>query len=124
MLSYKALQPIINHLPTMSVFTITSIDNLNRIIEVCADNGKYLVIKASADWCSPCKVVKPKYEALATELVEHAVLTTFDVDEHQDIAEQFDVSAMPTFIVVKGRDIIKKVTGADIASVRNSIIVN
>jgi thioredoxin 1 len=108
----------------MSVFTITSIDNLNRIIEVCADNGKYLVIKASADWCSPCKVVKPKYEALATELVEHAVLTTFDVDEHQDIAEQFDVSAMPTFIVVKGRDIIKKVTGADIASVRNSIIVN
>jgi len=124
MLSYKALQPIINHLPTMSVFTITSIDNLNKIIEVCADNGKYLVIKASADWCAPCKVVKPKYEALATELVEHAVLTTFDVDEHQDIAEQFGVSAMPTFIVVKGRDIIKKVTGADIASVRNSIIVN
>lgn len=106
----------------MSVFDITSIDNLNKIIEVCAENGKYLVIKASADWCGPCKVVKPKYDALAKELVEQAILTTFDVDEHQDIAEQFEISAMPTFIVVKGYDIVKKVTGADIESVRNSIL--
>jgi thioredoxin 1 len=108
----------------MSIFDITSIDSLNKIIEVCAENGKYLVIKASAEWCSPCKTVKPKYEALAKELVEQAVMTTFDVDEHQDIAEQFDISAMPTFIVVKGNDIIKKVTGADIASVRNTILMN
>jgi thioredoxin 1 len=108
----------------MSVFEITSIDNLNKIIQVCAENGKYLVIKASADWCSPCKVVKPKYDALAKELVEQAILTTFDVDDHQDIAEQFEISAMPTFIVVKGHDIIKKVTGADIASVRNSIVTS
>lgn len=105
----------------MSVFDITSVDSLNKIIEVCAENGKYLVIKASAEWCGPCKLVKPKYEALAKELVDHAVMTTFDVDEHQDIAEQFEISAMPTFVVVKGYDIIKKVTGADIASVRNTI---
>lgn len=108
----------------MSVFDIKSIDNLNKIIEVCDEKGKYLVIKASADWCGPCKVVKPKYDALAKELVEHAVLTTFDVDEHQNIAEQFEISAMPTFIIVKGRDIIKKVTGADITSVRNSILMS
>ena len=105
----------------MSVFNITSVDSLNKIIEVFAENGKYLVIKASSDWCGPCKLVKPKYDALAKELVDQAVMTTFDVDEQQDIAEQFEISAMPTFVIVKGYDIIKKVTGADIASVRNTI---
>jgi thioredoxin 1 len=108
----------------MSVFDITSVDNLNKIIEVCAENGKYLVIKASAKWCKPCQVVQPKYEALAKEMVEQAVLTSFDVDAHQDIAEQFDISAMPTFVIVKGHDIINKVTGADIASVRKTLLMS
>lgn len=105
----------------MSVFEITSVDNLNKLIEICAENDKYLVIKASAEWCGPCKNIQPKYEKLASELVESAVMTSFDVDEHQGIAEQFEITAMPTFIVVKGHNIIKKITGADLPSVRACI---
>ena len=105
----------------MSVFEITGIENLNKLIEVCAENNKYLIIKASAEWCGPCKQVQHKYVQLATELVDKAVLTSFDVDVHEAIAEQFEITAMPTFIVVKGYDIVKRVTGADIVSLRNSI---
>ncbi len=117
-LSFNSIEPNKNH---MSVFEITGVENLNKLIDVCAQNDKYLVIKASTEWCGPCKAVKSKYEKLANELVEKAVFTTFDVDEHEGIAEQFEISAMPTFIVVKGHDIITKVTGADLASVRASI---
>lgn len=49
----------------------------------------------------------------------NAVFVTFDVDERQDVAEQLSISAMPTFIVAKGRDIIKRIEGADLLSVKN-----
>jgi thioredoxin 1 len=104
----------------MSVFH-SSVENLNKMIEVCAENGVYLVVKASAEWCAPCKLVKSKFEQLAKDLVEKAVFTSFDVDEQQAIAEQFVISAMPTFIIIKGHNIIKKITGTDLASIRNCI---
>lgn len=97
----------------MSVYEIDSIDALNSMIDECEKNDKFLVIKASASWCCPCRAVKPKYQEM-TQKYSNAVFTTFDVDEQQEIAEQFSISAMPTFIVVKGRDIVKRVEGINL----------
>lgn len=97
----------------MSVYEIDSIDTLNNLIDECEKNDKFLVIKASSSWCGPCSAVKPKYQEM-TQKYTNSVFSTFDVDEQQDIAEQFSISAMPTFIVVKGRDIIKRVEGINL----------
>lgn len=97
----------------MSVYEIDSIDTLNKYIDECENNDKFLVIKAEANWCGPCKAVKPKYQEMAQKY-SNEVFLTFDVDEHQDIADQFSISTMPTFIVVKGRDIIKRVEGTNL----------
>lgn len=103
----------------MSIFEINSIDSLNKLITVCKENDKYLVIKASAEWCFPCKTVQPKYESLAKEMVDKAVFTIFDVDEQQDIAEQFKISAMPTFVVIKNNDILTQFSGANLKEIKN-----
>lgn len=97
----------------MSIYEIDSIDTLNKYIDECETNDKFLVIKAEANWCGPCKAVKPKYQEMAKKYT-NTLFLTFDVDEHQDIAEQFSISAMPTFILVKGRDIIKRVEGINL----------
>lgn len=101
----------------MSVYEIDSIDTLNSMIDECEKNDKFLVIKASAVWCGPCKAVKPKYSKMAEKYTD-VVFATFDVDDQQDIAEQFSISAMPTFIVVKGRDIVKRIQGIDLLSIQ------
>jgi thioredoxin 1 len=105
----------------MSVFNINSVENLNKIIEICATNNKTLVLKASAEWCGPCKLIQPKYEKLAQELIDEAIMASFDVDEQQDIAQQFDISAMPTFIIIKDSNIIKRITGGDLQSIKSAI---
>jgi thioredoxin 1 len=102
----------------MSVHEIDSIDMLNKIIDACTEVDKYLVIKAEAQWCGPCKAVKPRYKELA-ESYPNAVFVTFDVDDHQNIAEQFNISAMPTFIIIKERKVLKKVEGADLPTIRS-----
>jgi thioredoxin 1 len=106
----------------MSVHQIDSIETLNTFIEECEKNNKLLVIKAEAVWCAPCQAVKPKYNEMALKY-SNAVFVTFDVDERQDVAEQLSISAMPTFIVAKGRDIIKRIEGADLKSIKNILDV-
>jgi thioredoxin 1 len=101
----------------MSVYNIDSVDTLNILIDECERNNQFLVIKAASVWCGPCKAVKPKYEQMAQKY-SNTVFSTFDVDEQTDIAEQFSISAMPTFIVVKGRDIIKRVEGTNLSVVQ------
>jgi len=102
----------------MSVHTIESIDMLNKIIDACTEVDKFLVVKAESDWCGPCRAVKPKYKELA-EQYSNAVFVTFNVDEQEEISEQFKISAMPTFIIIKDRKIVKRIEGTDIQSIRN-----
>lgn len=101
----------------MSIHQIDSIDTLNRFIDECEKNDKFLVIKASSSWCGPCSAVKPKYQEIAQKYT-NALLMTFDVDKQQEIAEQFCISALPTFIVIKGRNIIKRIEGTNVQDIQ------
>lgn len=101
----------------MTVYEVDSIDMLNKIILACEEANKFLVIKAEASWCGPCKAVKPKYQKMA-DTYDNTVFVTFDVDTATDIAEELEISAMPTFVVVKNKKILRKVEGADLLSVQ------
>lgn len=73
----------------------------------------YVVIDFFATWCGPCKRVAPYFEKLAEEYVGMTFLKV-DVDESPELTNEFDVSAMPTFLFIKNGVIVKRVEGADI----------
>ncbi|KAL2898495.1 Thioredoxin H2 [Bienertia sinuspersici] len=75
------------------------------------DSNQLLVIDFSASWCGPCKFIEPAVRALANKFstVEFAKI---DVDELPDVAREFQVQAMPTFILAKKGAIVDKVVGA------------
>ena len=58
-----------------------------------------------ATWCQPCKLLSPALKKVASQPAvvggKEVDLVTIDVDVHQDIAQQFKVSAMPTVIAMK-----------------------
>ncbi|GAK64920.1 thioredoxin-like protein [Moesziomyces antarcticus] len=67
-----------------------------------------------ATWCQPCKLLSPALKKVATqkELAGKQVdLVTIDVDQHQDIAQQFKVSAMPTVIAMKNGKVLDGFVG-------------
>ena len=101
----------------MSVYQIDSIDTLNSLIDECEKNNQFIVIKASASWCVPCQAVKPKYHEMA-HTHSNTMFLAFDVEEQQDIAEQFSISAMPTFIIIKDRSIIKRIEGINLPAIQ------
>ena len=54
-----------------------------------------------ADWCGPCKMMAPVVEKLEQELVGKAKVCKINVDEAGDIASDYGVMSIPTFIVFK-----------------------
>ena len=78
--------------------------------------GKPTIVDFWAAWCGPCKMMKPKFEALAQAHPSIQCLSV-DVDECGDVAQAESISAMPTFIVYDANgNQIKTIVGADLRS--------
>jgi thioredoxin len=65
-----------------------------------------------ATWCGPCRMVAPILEELADEMAGKVVIAKVDVDSNQQIASQFRVSSIPTFILFKGGQVADRMLGA------------
>ena len=57
-----------------------------------------------ADWCGPCKMMAPVVEKLAEEMEGKLKVGKLNTDENMQIAQQYRVVSIPTFMVfVEGR---------------------
>jgi thioredoxin 1 len=64
-----------------------------------------------APWCGPCRVVAPVLEEINAER-ENLRVVKLNVDENQQTAAQFEVLSIPTMILFKAGEPVKKVIGA------------
>ena len=61
-------------------------------------NNDAFIVKASAEWCGPCKRCLPQFMELFNALPSHIRLIKLDVDEGEDLAHYLKIKSMPTFI--------------------------
>ena len=64
-----------------------------------------------APWCGPCRVVAPVLEELAGERSDLRIVK-LNVDDNQQTAAKYEVLSIPTMILFKGGQPVKKVIGA------------
>ncbi len=65
------------------------------------------VIYFTAAWCGPCKMIRPIVEELIGERYE---INITDVDQNQQLAMQYNIKSIPTFVILKdGVEIDRKV---------------
>lgn len=68
------------------------------------------ILYFTADWCNPCKKVRPIVEELNRD---SAVKFQFiDVDQETDMAKNMNVRSVPTFVVIENGSEVKRATGA------------
>eukprot|EP00924_Labyrinthula_sp_SR-Ha-C_P001549 snap_masked-scaffold_18-processed-gene-1.32-mRNA-1 protein AED:0.39 eAED:0.39 QI:0/-1/0/1/-1/1/1/0/109 len=66
-----------------------------------------------ATWCQPCKMISPVFSNFAEKNDKVNVeFVSVDVDQNQDIAQQYAIRAMPTFVVAKNGKEVDRFEGA------------
>ena len=63
----------------------------------------------TADWCGPCKKVRPIVEELVREGYSFQII---DVDSEKELVKNFEISSVPTFILFENEKQLNRISGA------------
>ena len=71
-----------------------------------------LVVDFWATWCGPCRMLAPIIEELASEYEGKIVIGKCDVEEEEDLAQEFGIRNIPTILFFKNGEVVDKLIGA------------
>ncbi|MBI2774496.1 thioredoxin [Candidatus Dependentiae bacterium] len=71
-----------------------------------------IIIDVFATWCGPCQYMAPIFDQLEKELGASYKFTKLNVDESRELAIQYGVTSIPTFVFIKDGQIKGKETGS------------
>jgi thioredoxin 1 len=69
------------------------------------------VVMFSASWCNPCKQAKPVFQQLK-ESRSDVQFEIVDIDENRDMANDYNITGVPTFLLIENNEEVKRLVGA------------
>jgi len=72
---------------------------------------KAILVDFWAEWCGPCKMISPILDELASEYDGKVKVGKVNIDDHQVIATQYGIRAIPTLLIFKDGEVAEQVVG-------------
>lgn len=80
--------------------------------ELINTHEKPILVDFWAEWCPPCKMLAPELEKLAKEWKDQVTIIKINTDEKQHLANRYQISGIPTLILFKDGQEVKRTSGA------------
>ena len=72
---------------------------------------KLVITDFWAEWCGPCKMIAPLLDEVAKELPEKVKIVKVNVDNEQQLAQQYGIYNIPTLLFFKDGAVREQVVG-------------
>ncbi|KAJ8264052.1 hypothetical protein GJAV_G00144520 [Gymnothorax javanicus] len=70
-----------------------------------------VLVDFHAHWCGPCKILGPRLEKAVAKQQGRVTMAKVNIDEHADLAIEYEVSAVPTVIAMQNGQVIDRFVG-------------
>lgn len=92
--------------------SVKTIDTAGFEAEVTSFKG-VVFVDFYAEWCGPCKMTSPIIDEMAEDpQFKDVKFLKVDVDANQELASQYNIFSIPTFIVYKDGEVVNHFSGA------------
>ncbi len=108
--SQKQMQGRIESLEARIPSMVTQVDSLDEFL----DNNRYAVVEFTSQWCLPCAQLDGPMEQNAQRFGDEGDGVAFgklDIDQHRDIAQEYDVKAIPLLVSFQDKSVVQRVEG-------------
>jgi thioredoxin 1 len=85
---------------------ITSVELQEKI-----NSGKKVIVEFWAEWCGPCKMMKPIFERVASENTTDVEMYTMNVDLNKEVGMSLGIRSIPTIKVFDNGEMIDTKVG-------------
>ena len=117
-MSYKKYNQLGEKKEELKSYHIVEIQSLEHKQDLIRKHP-ILCIDVYAHWCRPCKQIEPTYAVLAKELSGKCMLVKENFEN--GFSKNFDITAVPTFLIFQNGIFQEKLQGADLNTVRSTL---
>lgn len=73
----------------------------SKTLQDLINSEKLVMVDFHAEWCGPCKMMKPILEELKTSIGDKVKIIKVDVDKNSQAASRHQITGVPTLILFK-----------------------
>lgn len=101
--------------------SIEAVDTAKGVIDLASDTSlrpgnkvdQLTFIDFNATWCGPCKLIGPAFHAVANDYIGRVTFYSVDIDRCPETAKAFNITAVPTFVLMKPDGSSERFVGTD-----------
>ncbi|XP_023170653.1 thioredoxin, mitochondrial [Drosophila hydei] len=90
------------------IFKVQSPEDFDKKVK---NSQEPVIVDFFATWCNPCKLLTPRIESIVGEQAGSIKLAKVDIDEHSELALDYDVGAVPVLVIMQNGKEIQRMVG-------------
>lgn len=91
------------NLPETTDNTVASNGMTKKQFDALLNSDKLVLIDFYADWCAPCKKMKPYLDEISKDMADKVVVIRISADDNQTLCKELQIDALPVLQLYKSK---------------------